>query len=122
MPESIGNFVNGSWVEAETGETFAVKNPANESEVVGRFQRSGSGDADRAVESAAAVSDEWARLPGPSRGEILRRASERLEQRKEELAQTLTREEGKTLSESRPEVQRAIDIFAYYAEKAREFT
>ncbi len=122
MSETIENFVNGSWVEAETGETFAVKNPADRSDVIGHFQRSGSVDADRAVESAAAASDDWARLPGPSRGEILRRTSEALKERKEELSETLTREEGKTLSESRPEVQRAIDIFAYYAEKARDFT
>jgi aldehyde dehydrogenase (NAD+) len=122
MLETYGNFVNGAWEEAASGVTFAVRNPADETDEVGHFQESDGTDADRAVEAAAAASEHWAKTPGPARGDILRAASDELAARKEELAETLTREEGKTLSESRPEVQRAIDIFAYYAEKARDFT
>ena len=121
MPETHQNFVGGEWTDARTGETFDVRNPADASDLVGRFPRSGTADADAAVEAAAAAQSAWADTPGPARGDVLRRTAENLAERKEELAETLTREEGKTLDEARPEVQRAVDIFRYYAVKARDY-
>ena len=121
MAETYANFIDGEWIESGTGETFEVRNPAHTDELVGRFQRSSRADADAAVEAARAAQSGWAETPGPARGGVLRRAAENLESREEELAETLTREEGKTLAEARPEVGRAVDIFHYYAEKARDF-
>ena len=121
MAETHQNFVGGEWIDAGTGETFEVRNPADTAEVVGHFQRSGPAEADAAVEAAAGAQAAWAERPGPERGEVLKRTAANLAERKEELAETLTREEGKTLAEARPEVQRAVDIFYYYAEKARDY-
>jgi aldehyde dehydrogenase (NAD+) len=121
MPEAYKNYIDGEWVESETGETFETRNPANTDEVVAEFQASSSADAERAVEAAADAQEEWANTPGPERGAVLREAAKNLEARKEELTETLSEEEGKTLSEARPEVQRAIDIFYYYAGKARDY-
>ncbi|WP_254546811.1 aldehyde dehydrogenase family protein [Halomarina pelagica] len=120
MPETFQNYIDGEWVASETGETFEVRNPANTGEVVGRFQRSGRGDARRAVEAAKAASESWGKTPGPERGKVLRRTAERLAEREDELIETLVREEGKTTAEAAPEVGRAVDIFYYYAEKARD--
>jgi aldehyde dehydrogenase (NAD+) len=120
MVEIHRNYVDGEWLEAGTGETFEVQNPAN-GEVVGEFQLSDADDAVGGIETAAAASAAWADTPGPDRGALLRAAARQLDERSEELAETLTREEGKTLAEARPEVGRAVDIFYYYAEKAREF-
>lgn len=120
MTRARHNYINGEWVESETGETFEVRNPADTTDVIARCQLSGSGDARRAIEAAQSASAAWAATPAPERGRILRRTSELLADRKRELARMLTREEGKTLAESTPEVQRAIDIFAYYGEKARD--
>lgn len=121
MAETYQNFVGGEWIDTETGETFKVWNPADVSDLAGVFQRSNSVDADRAVRAATAACAEWAETPGPARGTILKQAAKQLEDRKEELAETLTHEEGKTVAEALPEVQRAVDIFYYYAERARDF-
>ncbi len=114
------NYVSGEWVESESGDVFEVRNPANDDEVVGRFQDSTPADVEAAVDAAVEAQSDWAGLPGPERGWILRQTSAALEERKEEATETLVREEGKTRSEAAGEVQRAVDIFAYYAQKARD--
>ncbi|WP_126664942.1 2,5-dioxovalerate dehydrogenase [Haloterrigena salifodinae] len=120
MPTAHRNYVDGEWVESRSGETFEVLNPANTTEVVGEFQSSTTEDAEAAVEAAVAAQDEWASTPGPARGAILKETAQILEDQKEDLTETLTQEEGKTLSEAGGEVQRAIDIFYYYAQKASD--
>jgi len=115
-----GNFIGGSWVESSTVKLFEDRNPADNTDLIGRFQESGEDDVDRAIEAASQSLEDWSSTPGPERGKILRRTAQLMEERKDELAETLTREEGKTLSESNGEVQRAVDIFYYYAEKARD--
>ncbi|WP_435180915.1 aldehyde dehydrogenase family protein [Halorussus sp. AFM4] len=120
MPTAFSNYIDGEWVESKSGETFEVRNPANTEEVVARYPASTEADLDRAVEAAVAAREEWGDTPGPSRGAILRDAAAELDARKEETTETLVQEEGKTRSEAGGEVQRAIDIFYYYAEKARD--
>jgi 2,5-dioxopentanoate dehydrogenase len=120
MTETYLNYIDGEWVESESGETYEVVNPADTSDVIGEFQRSSAADAEHAIEVADAAQDDWADTPGPERGAILREAGELLADRADELAETLSREEGKTLPEASGEVQRAVDIFYYYAEKARD--
>ncbi|WP_049983640.1 aldehyde dehydrogenase family protein [Halorubrum sp. BV1] len=120
MTETHYNYVDGEWIAADTGETFAVHNPADRSDVAGEFQESGTADAEAAVEAAAEASEAWAGTPGPERGRVLRAAGQNLADRKDELTETLVREEGKARPEAAGEVQRAIDIFAYYAAKASD--
>jgi aldehyde dehydrogenase (NAD+) len=121
MSTEYDNFVGGEWLPSDDGEMFAVRNPAATDKVVSRYQRSTNADVDAAVAAAAAAQPEWAATPGPERGAILRRTGELLADRKESLVTTVTTEEGKTTAEAAPEVQRAIDIFHYYAQKARDF-
>ena len=121
MTEPKRNYVNGEWVAAESGDTVDVENPADTSEVVNTYPASSAADAEAAIEAADTAQDEWGAMPAPDRGAILRETGAILEERKEELTELLSREEGKTLSEAAPEVQRAIDIFYYYAEKAFDF-
>ena len=121
MTEPKRNYVNGEWVAAENGDTVDVENPADTSEVVNTYPASSAADAEAAIEAADTAQDEWGAMPAPDRGAILRETGAILEERKEELTELLSREEGKTLSEAAPEVQRAIDIFYYYAEKAFDF-
>jgi aldehyde dehydrogenase (NAD+) len=121
MPEPKQNYVNGEWVAAESGDTVDVTNPADNTEVVNTYHYGGESDAEAAVEAASAAQDAWADMPAPDRGAILRETGAILEERKEELTELLTREEGKPLSSASGEVQRAIDIFYYYAEKAMDF-
>lgn len=114
------NYVNGKWVSSETGKTFVVKNPANPSETIASYQQSNTDDAAKAVDTAVAAKDGWASTPGPERGRILRLAGTILAERKPELTELLVEEEGKARPEAAGEVQRAIDIFHYFAGKAAD--
>ncbi|MEY7848527.1 aldehyde dehydrogenase family protein [Natrarchaeobius sp. A-rgal3] len=120
MTERYQNYVDGEWIDAQTNETFETTDPAAPAEVVAEYQQSDEADAEAAVEAAAAAQDEWAETPAPQRGAILREAGSILADRKDELTDLLTREEGKTHAEAGGEVQRAVDIFYYYAEKTRD--
>jgi len=113
------NYVGGEWVPSETGRTFASVNPAHKGQVLGLFQRSNSNDVSAAVDAAEDAFVKWSQTPAPVRGEKLLRISLLLESRKEELARLMTMEMGKILSESRGDVQEAIDIFRYMAGEGR---
>ncbi len=108
------NFIAGEWVESSTGRRFANLNPADTRETVADYPAGGAEDARRAIEAAAAAFPAWSRQTSVARGRVLGKASQILESRKAELAELLTREEGKTLAESTGEVQRAVDIFRFF--------
>ncbi len=114
MAEQHRNFSGGEWVEPATGQYFENRNPARQSELIGRWPRSGAEDVERAVRAARQAYDGWRRTPAPERGDILRRVGDLLTERKEEIARAATREMGKVLLETRGDVQEGIDT-AYYA-------
>jgi len=107
--ESVGrNYIDGQWTVSESGETFEQRNPANLDDVTGCFQASTPGDTDAAIAAAERAFATWRRVPAPERGALLRRVLALMEERREELAAVLTRENGKTLVESRGEIASAI--------------
>ena len=112
--KTFKNFVGGDWVPPVGGEYFENRNPADVTDVVGRFPLSGSADVERAVESAQRGFEIWRRTPAPVRGDVLRRVGDILTARKDEIADLMTREMGKPLAETRGDVQEGIDT-AYYA-------
>lgn len=116
----VQNYIDGEWTDSNSEHTFETINPAAPGEVVAEYQESTEIEADAAVAAAADAKQEWASTPAPERGEVLKTAGDRLADRKEELTAQLTREEGKTHAEAGGEVQRAIDIFHYYAQKTRD--
>jgi aldehyde dehydrogenase (NAD+) len=113
------NWIGGEWVEAKRGETFSSVSPADPADVLGEFPRSGPEDVSAAVEAADRAFKVWSRMPAPKRGEILYRVAEIIRERKEELAQIMTREMGKVLNEARGDVQEAIDMGYYAAGEGR---
>src|SRR6476660_1538000 len=108
------NFVGGDWVPPIGGEYFENRNPADTSDLIGRFPLSGAADVERAVESARRGFEAWRKTPAPARGDVLRRVGDLMTKRKEEIANLMTREVGKPLTETRGDVQEGIDT-AYYA-------
>ncbi len=118
-PKIYRNYINGEWVESETGETFENLNPADTSDVVGVFQRSGKEDVDKAVAAAKCAFQKWRLTPAPRRAEIIFRAAGILLERKEDYARDMTREMGKVLSETRGDVQEAVDTGYYMAGEGR---
>ncbi|MEK9629644.1 MAG: aldehyde dehydrogenase family protein [Nitrospinota bacterium] len=113
------NYINGKWKSSSSGKTFDNINPANTSEIIGRFQLSNAKDVDEAVQAASAALPKWKNMPAPKRGEILFRVGELLVKNKESLARDMTREMGKIIKETRGDVQEAIDMAYYTAGEGR---
>jgi acyl-CoA reductase-like NAD-dependent aldehyde dehydrogenase len=116
------NLIDGEWVESLTVQTFENLNPADTRDVVGIFQRSGAKDVENAVQAAKRAFAKWRLTPAPRRAEIVFRAGEILTERKEEYARDMTREMGKVLSETRGDVQEAIDTAYYMAGEGRRLS
>ena len=112
--KAFKNFVAGKWVDAASGHSFENRNPADWSDVIGTFPRSGAADVASAVASAKRGFALWSRTPAPLRGDVLRKIGDLMTARKEEIADLMTREMGKPLTETRGDVQEGIDT-AYYA-------
>ncbi|BDH60929.1 putative aldehyde dehydrogenase YcbD [Lysinibacillus sp. PLM2] len=108
------NYINGEWTSSESGETIDNYNPAN-GELVCKIQASSANDVAVAVEAANQAKKAWFNLPGTVRGKYLFDIATEIEKAKNEIAEAMTKEMGKTYPESLGEVQRAIDIFRYYA-------
>ena len=113
------NYINGRWVESRATQTLERRNPADLNEVVSVSPLSTRAEIGEAVAAAKAAFPAWRDTPAPTRGKILARAAALMEQRKEELARTLTREEGKTFKESLVEMQRSINILEFTAGEGR---
>ena len=116
---SYKNLIGGRWVAAASGKTFDSVSPANHEEVIGTFPASGPADVDAAVAAAKAAFPAWSLMPAPKRGEILFKVARILAEHKEELSRLMTREMGKVLTESRGDVQEAIDVAYYMAGEGR---
>ena len=113
------NFINGEWTESTSSKTVDNINPANTDDVLGTIKQATRDEARRAVEAAHDAFRSWRATPAPSRGRIIARAARLMEDNKEELAQLLTREEGKAISESRGELQRSINVAEFCAGESR---
>lgn len=109
------NYINGEWQAAGTGQTTPSINPAKKSEVVGYVQSSSLEDLNQAVASAKSAQQGWRKLSGAARGDYLFKAANLLESRINEIAESMTREMGKTLPEAKGETARGVAILRYYA-------
>ena len=113
------NLIGGEWVPAASGKTILNLNPADHTDIVGAFPSSDAKDVDRAVAAAKKAYATWRLVPAPKRAEILVRAGQLLQERKEKYASDMTREMGKVLAETRGDVQEAIDEAFYVAGEGR---
>ncbi len=113
------NFIDGEWVESESGRWVERENPADSRVTVAKITQSVKEDVEKAVAAAARAFEKWRRIPAPRRGEILFKAGEILKNRREELARIITLEMGKILLEARGDVQEAVDMCYYMAGEGR---
>jgi len=111
---NYSNFIGGDWVGAHSGRRVQNLNPADTREIVADYPLSAKEDAAEAIAAAQKAFPGWAAMTPVARGRVLSKTSQILEACKAELAEVLTREEGKTLAESTGEVQRAADIFRFF--------
>lgn len=111
-------IINGKAVDASDGATIQVINPENGTPI-DTIPAATEGDVARAVEAAKAGQKNWAKIPVYERGEILMRFVGLVEQNKESLAQTLSQETGKPISEARGEIANIPIAFQAFVEKAK---
>jgi len=112
-----GLFIGGQWRDSSNNASFTVEDPATE-QALCEVADGTPDDARSALDAAAAAQAEWAATAPRERGEILRRAYERLAEREDDLALLMTLEMGKPLSESKGEVSYAAEFFRWFAEEA----
>ena len=106
------NLIAGEWVG---GDGTANINPSDTNDVVGTYARATAEDTKAAIAAAKAAFPGWSRSGILERHAILRKASDEILARKDELGRLLSREEGKTLAEGIGETIRASQIFDFFA-------
>jgi acyl-CoA reductase-like NAD-dependent aldehyde dehydrogenase len=111
-------FVDGDWTESASGETFTADSPAT-GEAIGEIPQGAREDAQRAIDAANRASDAWARLTAFDRAAAMHRVADAIEKRRDELAHTLTLDQGKPLHESRDEVEELIQYWRNAAEDGK---
>ncbi|HTH71526.1 MAG TPA: aldehyde dehydrogenase family protein [Candidatus Saccharimonadales bacterium] len=102
------NHIGGAWVESSSHATVEDRDPAHSDRILANATASTAADIRYAIDAAAQAFPEWRATPAPQRGDIVRKAADLMERRRDQLARLLTQEEGKVLAESFAEVDRAI--------------
>ena len=110
-------LIGGSWHEAAGGERLEVVDPADGS-VLTTVANASAGDAMDALDAAVAAQHDWARTAPRERGEILRRAFDRLIEQADDFAELMSLEMGKTVAEARGELTYGAEFFRWYSEEA----
>jgi len=106
--QEVLNYIGGEWIRPEVSDSFEVHNPAT-GEQLARTPLCGAAEVDAAARAAQAALADWRRTPVVERVQYLFRLKQLLEAHFEELARTITLENGKTLEEARGEMRRAIE-------------
>ncbi len=109
MAERLKNYVGGEWIDSDAADVHEVRNPAT-GEVIGLTPLGGMADVSAAVAAAKAAFSSWRRVPVEDRVQPMFKLKSLLEDHAEELAQICTRENGKTVPESRGSVRRGIQM------------
>lgn len=114
--KTCGVYINGRFINSP--ETVTVMNPATE-EPVGKVATVGREVVCRAIDDAHLAMGEWRNLPAKARGEYLHKIADELDRRRDEIARTITLENGKPLAQSNGEVAMSVDHLRWFAEEAR---
>lgn len=119
-PSFVPMLIGGEWVEAASGATFEVENPAKR-QPIARVPRAAGPDIDRAVGAARQAFASWRLVAPRERGHLLLKIADRIEAAAEELGRTIARETGNALrTQARPEAKQAADVFRYFGGLASE--
>ena len=112
-----GLYINGEWRQAASRKTLPVFDPATGLELT-RIADAGVEDGAAALDAAVAAQESWAKTPPRQRGELLRRAFDLLQERKDEFALLMTIEMGKPLAEAYGEVGYGGEFLRWFSEEA----
>ncbi len=112
------NLIAGEWVDADSGETFDVLNPAND-KVVASVPNGGAAETRRAIDAAYAAFPAWRDLTAADRAGKLRAFYNLMHRDADRLARLMTAEQGKPLSEARGEIGYAASFLEWSAEEGK---
>jgi succinate-semialdehyde dehydrogenase/glutarate-semialdehyde dehydrogenase len=111
-------YVDGTWIDAESGETIAVSNPAT-GEPVATVPSLAAAEVERAISGAQRALKGWRRKTAQERSQLLRRWFELLLEHQDDLALLMTLEQGKPLAEARGEIVYAASYIEWFAEEGK---
>lgn len=113
-----GNYIDGAWVEAETGNVLEVRNPST-GDVIGTVPAMGASETRRAIEAAHAAYPAWRAMVAKDRGAIIRRMADLMLANADDLATIMTAEQGKPWAEAKGEIAYSAGFLEWFAEEAR---
>jgi succinate-semialdehyde dehydrogenase/glutarate-semialdehyde dehydrogenase len=111
-------YICGQWIDADSGKTLSVTNPANNEEV-GTVPHMGAAEARRAIDAASLAFEKWRRVLAKDRSRLLRTWFDLIIENADDLAVILTSEQGKPLHEAKSEVVSGAQFIEWFAEEAR---
>jgi len=112
------NYIDGKWVQADSGRTIVVKNPAT-GEAIGEVPALGAAETRRAIEAANRAQGAWRAMLAKDRAAILRKVNDLMLANAEDLAVIMTAEQGKPLAESKGEIAYAASFIEWFAEEGK---
>ncbi len=112
------NCIDGKWVQADSGKTIQVPNPAT-GEVIGEVPALGATETRRAIEAANRAWPAWRAMLAKERAAILRKLHDLMLANTDDLAAIMTAEQGKPLAESRGEIVYAASFIEWFAEEGK---
>jgi succinate-semialdehyde dehydrogenase/glutarate-semialdehyde dehydrogenase len=112
------NYIDGKWVEADSGKTMVVNNPAT-GEAIGDVPALGAKETRRAIEAAHRAQPAWRNKTAKERAAVLRRMYDLMMANADDLAVIMTAEQGKPLSESKGEISYAANFIEWFAEEGK---
>ncbi len=111
-------YIDGQWLDGDSGETFAVTNPAT-GEKLAEVASVGAAETRRAIAAAEQAMADWKALPAKARCDLLERWYGLVLDNQEDLAVMMTAEQGKTLAESRGEIAYGASFIKWFAEEGK---
>jgi succinate-semialdehyde dehydrogenase / glutarate-semialdehyde dehydrogenase len=112
------NLIDGAWVQADSGATIDVTNPANGMKL-GTVPKSGRAETKRAVEAAEKAFATWRKTSVLERSKLMRKLHDAIMDNQDALAELLTMEQGKSLAEAKGEIGMSAGYILWFAEEAR---
>lgn len=111
-------YIDGEWVDSDSGETYSVENPAN-GNVIAEVAKCGAAETRRAIGAAETAMKSWRRKSAKERAAVLRRWFNLMMENQEDLARIMTAEQGKPLAESRGEIAYGANYIEWFAEEGK---
>jgi len=111
-------YINGQWVDADSGATLAVTNPAN-GEVIAEVAKCSTAETRRGIEAAEAALADWRQKTAKERSAYLRKWFNLMMEAQEDLAIIMTTEQGKPLAEARGEIAYGANYIEWFSEEGK---